>query len=203
MLQTLLMWHEVTHWKEKKRERFSAGHRIMGHYFAKICGYSSFNKKTTCHSFSAVNIKPSAPWCSFSFRTQFLNKSIFNCTKRRSRPTDLGNILWTALKREQFAPKTRTLISCLWSWLLDRCVPLLPYLRCCQSPFCPQYSLNLTYAFAAFHACQRQEVISLVRLSSFHYQNHKCKENSWKFTVPKMSSHAHCKAYHACEIRKS
>ncbi len=51
------------HTERKKRERFSAGHRIMGHYFAKICGYSSFNKKTTCHSFSAVNIKPSASWC--------------------------------------------------------------------------------------------------------------------------------------------
>lgn len=50
-----------------------------------------------------------------------------------------------------------------------------------------------------FHAYQRQEVISLARLSSSHYHNHKSKENILKFNEPQTRSHAHCKAHHTCE----
>lgn len=130
------------------------------------------------------------------FRTHFINKSIFNSTKRNSRQPDRA--IFQHVKENNLHQRQEH-----WSVVFmvgDRWIAVCPIYIAVRAHIGPQYRLNLTDAFVSFHACQRQEVISLVRLSSSHYQNHKSKENIWEFTVPNMCSHAHFKAHHSSEI---
>jgi len=82
----------------------------------------------------------------------------------------------------------------------DCWIAVCPIYAALRAHFGPQYRLM---HLLVFHAYQRQEVISLARLSSSHYHNHKSKENILKFNVTQARSHAHCKVHHTCEIRNS
>ncbi len=86
----------------------------------------------------------------FSFRTHFINKSIFNSTKRRSRPTDLGKIYEPHLKENNLHQRQE-------HWLVvygrDRWIAVCPY--------CPIYA-----AFRA-HFALRTDGTSLMHLLVF------------------------------------
>ncbi len=59
----------------------------MVHYVAKICGYSSFSKKENLSFFLSSEYKAQCTMLWFS-QFHFINKSIFNSTKRNSRQPD-------------------------------------------------------------------------------------------------------------------
>lgn len=181
--------HTAREEEKKKKKRFSVGHRIMVHYVAKICGYSSFSKKKTCHSFSAVNIKPSVPCCDL----------IFNSTKRNSRQPDWAIFHEQHLKENNLHQRQEH-----WS-VVSMVVGSLCALFTLLSE--PTFALSADWTWCiCWFSCLPEtgsDLAGQAELLSLSKPQEQGKHLKVYRTKEVFSSHAHCKAHHSCEIGNS